>query len=70
VYNKDRKKRGEYIMKVTERRTVGYTVYATVVAEDNEVLTKENIENTFFFPFGGTITGMTDKIAHINYYLD
>lgn len=57
-------------MKVTERRTVGYTVYATVVAEDNEVLTKENIENTFFFPFGGTITGMTDKIAHINYYLD
>ncbi len=57
-------------MKVTERRTVGYTTYATVVAEDNEVLTAQAIEEKYFFPFGGVIVGMTDKIAHINWYND
>lgn len=57
-------------MKVIEMRTVGYTTYATVVAEENEVLTKEAIEERFFYPFGGHITGMTKDIAHIVWYND
>ena len=57
-------------MKLTVERTLGYTVYATVEAEENEVLTKEAIEKKYFHPFGGHIIGMTDNIARINYYLD
>ena len=57
-------------MKVINTRTVRYTTYATIIAEGDEVLTKEAIEEKYFFPFGGHITGMTDKIAHIEWYND
>lgn len=57
-------------MTVKDTRTVGYTTYATVVAEENEVLTKEAIEERFFYPFGGHITGMTKDIAHVVWYND
>lgn len=57
-------------MRVQETRTIGYTTYATIIAEENEVLTKENIENKYFYPFGGHIQGMTKDIAHVVWYND
>ena len=57
-------------MKAIDTRTVRYTTYATIVAEGDEVLTKEAIEERYFNPFGGHITGMTDKIAHVEWYND
>ena len=57
-------------MKVTQSRTAGYSTYATIVAEDDEVLTKEAIEETYFQPFGGNIIGMCDTIAHVVWYND
>ena len=50
--------------------TSGHSVYGTVIADEGEVLTKEKIEEKYFVPFGGHITGMSDDIAHIVYYND
>lgn len=57
-------------MTVRDTRTVGYTTFATVVADEGETLTKEMIEERFFFPFGGYINGMTKEVAHIEWYND
>lgn len=57
-------------MKVANAHTLGYTVRATVVAEEGEILTKELIEERFFQPFGGYIIGMTKDIAHVVWYND
>ena len=57
-------------MKVVDTRTVRYTTFATVVADEGETLTREMIEERFFFPFGGHITGMNKDIAHIEWYND
>ena len=71
MYNKDRKKeRGENKMKATITNRFRFTTYATIEAEENEVLTEKAIEEKYFFPFGGIIIGMTDKIAHVQWYED
>ena len=57
-------------MKATIANRFRFTTYATIVAEGDEVLTKEAIEEKYFFPFGGIIIGMTDKIAHVQWYND
>ena len=57
-------------MKVIDTRTVRYTTYATIIAEGDEVLTKEAIAEKYFYPFGGYIAGMTDKTANIEWYND
>lgn len=57
-------------MKVIETRTIRYTTYATVIADEGETLTREAIEERFFYPFGGHITGMSKDIAHIEWYND
>ena len=57
-------------MQVKDSRTVGYTVHATIIADEGETLTQEAIEERFFHPFGGHIIGMTKDIAHIVYYND
>ena len=57
-------------MKVINTRTVRYTTYATIIAEGDEVLTKEAIAEKYFYPFGGYIAGMTDKTANIEWYND
>ena len=57
-------------MKVIETRTIRYTTYATIIADEGETLTQEAIEERFFYPFGGVIEGMTKDIAHIVWYND
>ena len=57
-------------MKVTKAMTIRFTTYATIEAEENEVLTKSAIEEKFFKRFGGVIIGMTDKVARISIYQD
>ena len=57
-------------MKIIRQNTFGYTVNATIQAEEGEILTKELIEERFFQPFGGHIIGMTKEIAHITWYND
>ena len=57
-------------MKATITNRFRFTTYATIVAEGDEVLTEKAIEEKYFFPFGGIIIGMTDKIAHVQWYED
>ena len=57
-------------MKATITNRFRYTTYATIEAEGDEVLTKKAIEEKYFFPFGGIITVITDKIAHVQWYED
>lgn len=57
-------------MKIIQTETFGYTVRATIQAEQGETLIKENIEERFFQPFGGHIISMAADIAHIIWYND
>lgn len=57
-------------MKIIQTENFGYTVRATIQAEQGEILTKENIEERFFQPFGGHIISMTNDIAYIIWYND
>ena len=57
-------------MTIKTIQSLGYTTYATVTASEGETLTREKIENAYFGVFGGMITGISDKVAHIQIYND
>lgn len=57
-------------MRVLRAQEIGFTTYATIVADEGEKLTEEAIAEKYFTPFGGVIVGFTEELANVRWYND
>lgn len=57
-------------MRVLRAHEIGFTTYATIVADEGEKLTEEAIAEKYFTPFGGVIVGFTEDLANVRWYND